>query len=526
MTNWINESVFYHIYPLGFCGAPMLNTGTTPVNRIKKVIDWIPHLKEMNINAVYFGPVFESTVHGYDTSDYRKIDKRLGTNEDFKQVCDELHKNNIRVILDGVFNHTGRDFWAFKDLQQNEKDSEYAGWFSGVNFQGTSPYNDQFSYEGWNGHYNLVKLNLKNPMLVNYLLETVKLWIDEFKIDGLRLDAADCVDFDFWRQLHNYTKNIKNDFWLMGEIIHGDYRRWANSEMLDSVTNYECHKGIYSSHNDKNYFEIAHSLNRQFGTEKLYKNLTLYSFVDNHDVNRIGSLLKNQYHIYNVYTLMYCMPGVPSIYYGSEWGIKGEKANGSDNDLRPCLNLDSIPDKNDKLFEHICKLGKIRTSLSALEYGEYEQIIVKNQQLVFKRFTSDQTVYIALNLSDSQETLSFRINTACAVDMLENKEYSADNGNLSIIVPPCSSMILTEKNSVSEKPEIKEQKSGVTIGGKYRHFKGNTYTVISVGQHSETLEEMVVYQGDDKHVWIRPLIMFTDEVNDHGNIKRRFEPIN
>ena len=524
MNTWINQAIFYHIYPLGFCGAPLLNVGGASVNRIEKVIEWIPHLKEMNINAVYFGPVFESTVHGYDTNDYRKIDRRLGDNESFKKVCDLLHENGIRVVLDGVFNHVGRDFFAFKDLQLNERQSAYCDWFYNINFDGTSPQGDPFSYEGWQGHYTLVKLNLRNPDVKDYLLQSVKMWIDEFGIDGLRLDAADCVDIDFFKSLHSFTKEIKPDFWLMGEIIHGDYKRWANPEALDSVTNYECHKGIYSSHNEKNYFEIAYSLNRQFGTEALYKNLTLYTFVDNHDVNRIASMLKNQEHIYNVYTLMYAMPGVPSIYYGSEWGIKGERDKSSDNALRPCLDIEKIENPNEKLFEHIKLLGSIHEELPALQYGNYEQVIVKNEQLIFKRSSTTQTVYAAFNLLDKAMTLSFKIDGASLRDKLnDNKQYFAKNNMIDLEIPAYSSMILVEEDNAEVKPLIEKQ--GVIIGGKYHHFKGGDYVVISVGRHSETLEDMVVYTeiNGQGNTWIRPLSMFIGEVDDFGNIKKRFK---
>ena len=168
MSQWVNNSVFYHIYPLGFCGCPEYNDGKVEY-RLDKVLNWIPHLKEMGINAIYFGPVFQSKKHGYDTSDYYTIDCRLGDNASFKHICEELHKNGIRIVLDGVFNHVGRDFWAFKDVQHNGDCSQYCGWFQNLNFGGRSPYNDPFWYEGWSGHYDLVKLNLHNQAVVDHL---------------------------------------------------------------------------------------------------------------------------------------------------------------------------------------------------------------------------------------------------------------------------------------------------------------------------------------------------------------------
>ena len=163
MTHWIKQAQFYHIYPLGFCGAPQYaSEEKETAHRIKKIISWIEHLKAMHINALYLGPIFSSFEHGYDTSDYRLLDHRLGTNEDMMEVADALHENGIRLVLDGVFNHVGREFWAFQDLLEKGEASPYKDWFHHVNFHGSSPYGDPFSYDSWEGHYNLVKLNLKN----------------------------------------------------------------------------------------------------------------------------------------------------------------------------------------------------------------------------------------------------------------------------------------------------------------------------------------------------------------------------
>ena len=445
MNNWVNESIFYQIYPLGFCGAPKVNDmSKDPEPRIKKIIEWIPHLKDLGVNALYLGPIFESTEHGYDTADYRLIDRRLGTNEDFKEVCEKLHENDIKVVLDGVFNHVGRDFNHFKDVQVNLNNSKYCSWFSGLNFNCGNPMGDPFTYDAWEGHYNLVKLNLKNREVVDYLLESVAMWMDEFNIDGLRLDAADCVDMDFFRELRRFCKGKKQDFWLMGEIIHGDYSRWANDEMLDSVTNYECYKGIYSSHNDKNYFEIAHSLMRQFGNGGIYKNIYTYNFVDNHDVNRVASTVRNKEYLKNIYTVLYTMPGVPSIYYGSEYGIEGVKENGSDANLRPELNLKDL--KENELTKHIKKLGEARKNSDAIKYGDFEQVIIKNEQLVYKRCSDNQIAYILLNVGEQDFYANFNINSNKKLkEVLASEEViEANNSNVDIKVEPYSSRILVE----------------------------------------------------------------------------------
>lgn len=409
MVHWANESIFYHIYPLGFCGAPERNDfGSPPVPRLDKVCTWIPHLKSLGVNALYLGPLFESSRHGYDTADYYQVDRRLGDNATLIRVIDTLHRNGIRVILDGVFNHVGRDFWAFRDVQAHRERSAYCGWFQGLDFRRTSPCGDPFAYEGWNGHYELVKLNLGNPAVRAHLLDAVSMWIDTFAIDGLRLDAADCIEIDFLQALAAHCKRLRRDFWLLGEVIHGDYRRWANAGTLDSTTNYECYKGLYSSHVDVNYFEIAYSLNRQFGEGGLYRGLPLYAFADNHDVDRVASRLSDPAHLYPLYCLLFAMPGVPSIYYGSEWGIQGRKSNGSDAPLRPCLDLDAaarLPHR--ELAETIARLARIRLGSPALKYGDYRQLDVRHEQLAFARQAGDQCVLVLVNAA--AQPAAFRI---------------------------------------------------------------------------------------------------------------------
>lgn len=445
MNLWIEDRVFYNIFTLGFCDVLEPSRIYEEKNRLIKIEEWIPHLKKMSINAIYFGPVFESSYHGYDTRDYLNIDKRLGTNEDFKDLCKKLHENDIKIVLDGVFNHVGREFWAFKDIQKNGRNSKYCSWFSGLNFDSRSPMGDEFNYESWNGCYDLVKLNLWNREVVEYLLHAVEFWIDEFDIDGLRLDAADKIIFDFFKELKIFTEKKKDNFWLMGEIIHGDYNRWANKESLDSVTNYECYKGIYSSHNDKNYFEIAYSLNRMFGDGGIYRDLCLYNFVDNHDVNRLASTLKAQEYLFNVYTILYTMPGVPSIYYGSEYGIKAVKGDKTDLPLRPSVDeIENYEDKNNELFDHIEKLGRIRAASEALKNGNYEQVIIKNEQYVFSRTSKNDKIYIVLNLSDKESYLDFNISFEEGKDLLSDKDNIIKGGDVSIRVPAFSSKVIAK----------------------------------------------------------------------------------
>ncbi len=429
---WATNSVFYQIYPLGFCGAPKENDGQL-VPRIIKVIDIIPHLKKLNIDAIYFSPVFESDCHGYDTRDYTKIDVRLGSNEDFAFVCKTLKENGIKVVLDGVFNHVGRGFFAFQDVLQNRENSIYKDWFH-ISFEGDSCFNDGLWYEGWEGHFELVKLNLENPNVIEYLFSCIKMWIEEFNIDGLRLDVAYCLKESFMRKLREFSNSVGEDFFLLGEVLFGDYNRIVNDEMLHSCTNYECYKGLYSSFNDMNLFEIAHSLNRQFGKEgsAIYKGKHLLSFADNHDVIRVASILKEQKHLPLVYALLFGMPGIPCIYYGSEWGITGVKDKNSDDDLRPEIKA---PEWND-LTTLISSLALIRKEHKSLIFGEYKSVVLTNRQLIFEREFEGERIWVAVNADSSEYYARFNSSASgVATDLLSDEKVYLQDGYM---LPPYS----------------------------------------------------------------------------------------
>lgn len=421
---WAYESVFYQIYPLGFCGAPFENDGVQ-THKIKKVEEWIPHMKKLGINAIYFSPVFESDTHGYNTRDYKKIDVRIGTNEDFKEVCRKLHENGIRVVLDGVFNHVGRGFYQFQDVLKNRENSPYLNWFH-INLGGNSNYNDGLWYEGWEGNYDLVKLNLQNGEVVNHILDAVQFWINEFDIDGLRLDVAYCLGENFVRTLRSFTTERKADFFLLGEMLHGDYNRLMNDSMLHSATNYECYKGLYSSFNSMNMFEINHSLLRQFGPENwtLYKGKHLLSFVDNHDVTRVASILSNEKHLPLIYAMCFGMPGIPCVYYGSEWGTKADKSEG-DPALRPCFEK---PEWNE-LSEFISKLAEAKKNSEALNYGSFRSVLLTNRQCIFERASEHERVLVAINADEAPFTAHFDAGCGLATDLITGQPHDFGGGS-------------------------------------------------------------------------------------------------
>ena len=342
-------------------------------------------------------------------------------------------------------------------------------------------------------------------------------------------------------------------------MVGGDYNRIVGGEMLDSVTNYECYKGIYSSHNDHNYFEIAHSLNRQFANGGIYQHIYTFNFVDNHDVNRVASELRDKNHLYNVYTLLFTMPGVPSIYYGSEFALEGKRTWESDYDLRPCLDLNNVPNANMQLCAHIAKLSRVRLALDGLKYGKFENVNIRNEQLVYKRFTDHQTVFVLFNLTDRHERLGFdsRCN-AKLTDVLNGNEVFDCNGWVEVDMPPYSSRILVVNDgsfaldfdeAISEpigqpveqpaeteevKPveaeennSVEELKEQEVTPGRYRHFKGGEYEVIGFAKHTETGEKLVLYHimPNGEELWARPYDMFKEVIWRDGKQIRRFEKL-
>lgn len=427
---WFEESVVYQIYPLGLCGAPLQNDGKQE-HRILRILDWVEHIKELGATCVLFNPLFESDAHGYDTRDYHKVDCRLGTKEDFQEVCNALHKAGIRILLDGVLNHVGRGFWAFQDVREKKWDSPYKDWFQ-ISFDGNTGYNDGFWYEAWEGCYELVKLNLHNPAVKEYLFDVVRGWVQDYDIDGLRLDVAYCLDLGFLAELRSLANEIKPDFVLVGETLHGDYNRWMNDNACHAVTNYECYKGLYSSFNTGNMHEISFSLNRQFGPEQwcLYTGKHLLSFADNHDVTRIATILEDKNCLEPLYGMLFGMPGVPAIYYGSEWGVEGNKKDG-DPVLRPAIEKP----KSNELTQWITSLAKAHSASPALCYGSYRNVMVEPKQLIFERCAQGERVLVAINADSAPYHAHFDAQAGRAVDLITGKEHDFGGGSQ---LPPYS----------------------------------------------------------------------------------------
>ena len=460
---WYHDAVFYHIYPLGLTGAPKQNSYGDAQHRFDELTAWLPHIQSLGCNAIYIGPLFESVGHGYETTDYKKVDSRLGTNDDLKEFVAECHRRGIRVILDGVFNHTGRDFFAFRDLKEKRENSPYRDWYCNVNFWGNNSYNDGFSYENWGGYDLLVKLNQRNGAVIDYICGVISFWVSEFDIDGIRLDAADVLDFEYMKALRRTANAVKSDFWLMGEVIHGDYSRWVGSDVLHSVTNYMLHKALYSAHNDHNYFELAHTL--KYVQDRVGRDAALYNFADNHDVERITTRLRNKSHYTPLHILLYTLPGIPSIYYGSEFGIEGRKERGSDDSLRPALRIEDYKDAltTDPRTSLIAALGKLRANAPALRRGSYRELHLQTEVYAFARELDGVSAIVAVNNAGHDKQLTLSVNGEGEyVGVLWGSRARACGGSLTVTVGADSGEIwlpadLSQKASLP--PVIAEIKS-------------------------------------------------------------------
>jgi cyclomaltodextrinase / maltogenic alpha-amylase / neopullulanase len=453
MIEWTKEAVFYHAYPLGYCGAPEKNDlSSPPLPRLDRLTEDLGRISGLGFNALYLGPVFESMSHGYDPVDFRAVDRRLGDKTALARLAEGARKRGMRLVFDGVFNHTGREHPWFRALRAKGKEaptSPEAERYASIR-SGTSPFGDPFSYEAWAGHYELAKLNLRDAATKAELIGAALSWIDDYGIDGLRLDAADCLEPDFIAELAAACHARKEGFWLMGEIVAGDYRRWlgkgdGTGVGLDSVTNYECYKGLWSSLVDANYFEIAWSLKRQFGEDGLYRGVPLYSFADNHDVDRAASKLKKEAHLYPLYCLLFTMPGVPSVYYGSERGAKAKKEPHSDRPLRPTIEAALASGSQPDLEAVIRRLSALRHGCRALREGGYRELAVASESLAFERASGGERAVVALNSAASPAKLELQLGGGAATwkDALnDGVAYRVEGGTLRLDVPPTWARVL------------------------------------------------------------------------------------
>lgn len=326
---WADHAIFWHVYPLGFTGAPVRGEGAhggdgTPYPRLRQLVDWLDYAVGLGLNGVLLGPVFSSVTHGYDTLDHERVDPRLGTEEDLVALAAACRERGVRLVLDGVFNHLSAEHPVVRRAVAAGPGTEDGRWIRWVD-----------GYPRWfEGHPDLVELDLAAPPVAAWVAEVMGRWLDR-GADGWRLDAAYAQGAEVWRPVLERVRAGHPDAWVVGEVIHGDYAAFVDASGADSVTQYELWKAVWSSLVDRNLFELDHALGRHAA---LLESFVPQTFVGNHDVTRIASRVGRDGAVLALAVLM-TVGGVPSVYYGDEQGFVGvkEERAGGDDAVRPAF---------------------------------------------------------------------------------------------------------------------------------------------------------------------------------------------
>lgn len=367
MSKWPETTMWWHVYPLGFTGAPVRpgspeERALTP--RLNYITDHLDYLISLGLNGLALGPIFTSQSHGYDTLNFFEIDPRLGTMDDFHALISACHDRGIRVMLDGVFNHVG-------------KGSNYDHLTADTVFE---------------GHGDLLTLDHSSPEVVALVAEVMSFWLSH-GIDAWRLDAAYSVPVDFWGEVIPQVRQQYPDAWFMGEVIHGDYPAFAAA--MDSVTQYELWKSIWSSLRDENFFELDWNLKRH---NELLDAFVPLTFVGNHDVTRIATQVGQAKAALALVILM-TTGGIPAIYYGDECGYEGTKEErlGGDDDVRPYFH------RNDNaMFELHQRLIAMRRRHPWLTRSKPETISLENTALKYRSVGANgEEAIVSLTLDDA-----------------------------------------------------------------------------------------------------------------------------
>jgi len=395
---WVRHAIWWHVYPLGFVGAfPAAATPTAGEHRLSRIVDWLDHAVELGTSGIALGPVFASRTHGYDTTDHYRIDPRLGDDSDFDRLVHEAHRRGLRVLLDGVFNHVGTEFQRYRQaVDDDHGDSEAARWFRGRPGR----------FHTFEGHGELITLNHRNPAVVDYTVEVMTHWLRR-GADGWRLDAAYAVPETFWAQVLPRVRQDHPEAWFAAEVIHGDYSAFVEASGVDSVTQYELWKAIWSSLNDGNFHELDWALKRHNDFLEQFEPLT---FVGNHDVTRIASRLERPEHLAHALVLLFTTGGIPSVYAGDEFGYLGVKEErvGGDDAVRPEFSLP--PTELDEPARRILSLHQYLIGLRRrnpwLCEARTSALRLDNQCYVYQTRLGDDTLVVALNIEDSPMRLA------------------------------------------------------------------------------------------------------------------------
>jgi cyclomaltodextrinase / maltogenic alpha-amylase / neopullulanase len=401
MPDWVQDAVWWHVYPLGFVGAEKEATEVV-TSRLSRLTDWLDYAVELGANGLALGPVFASSTHGYDTVDHSRIDPRLGDDADFDALVAAAHDRGLRVLLDGVFNHVGRDHPAFRAVLEQGPDAPTADWFR---LRWPAEPGGEPAYDTFEGHGQLVALDHSSPAVADWVTEVMTHWLDR-GADGWRLDAAYAVPTSFWATVLPRVRAQHPDAYVVGEVIHGDYARVVRESGMDAVTQYELWKAVWSSLNDGNLHELAHALGRHDGFLDSFVPLT---FLGNHDVTRIASRLTDPRHLPHALAVLFTVGGTPSVYAGDEQAFTGVKEDraGGDDAVRP-----PFPDSPDELapfgrptFRLHQELIGLRRRHRWLHRARTTPLHRDNRQLSYAVSAQGGRLVVALNLADTSVRL-------------------------------------------------------------------------------------------------------------------------
>jgi cyclomaltodextrinase len=407
---WSRDAVWWHVYPLGFLAAPKDgHPDTGPAHLLPALAGWLDHLVGLGANGLALGPVFASHSHGYDTVDHFRVDPRLGTEDDLVALIEACHARGVRVQLDGVFNHVGRGFARFAEVLRDGAGAPAAGWFR---LGGAPRDGDPVGYADFEGHHDLVALNHDEPQVAAYVGEVMRYWCDR-GVDAWRLDAAYAVPPEFWAPVLAGLREAHPRVWVHGEMIHGDYVDYVRRSGLDSVTQYELWKALWSSAEDANLFELAHALERH---DALLGSFLPLTFVGNHDVTRIASRITDDRHVGHVVAAWLMTPGVPSVYYGDELGMTGVKEDraGGDDAVRPAFPGDPghVRDEGGHyaLYRELISVRRRNPWLA--DARVHEPPLLTNEALAIDVRVGGHRLVTVLNLGDDAVRASIAVHDA------------------------------------------------------------------------------------------------------------------
>ncbi len=427
---WVEHAVWWHVFPMGFLGAEheRLAPDAAVQHRLPRIERWIDYAVELGVSGLLLGPVFESSTHGYDTVDHLAIDRRLGDAADFDSLVAAAHERGLRLMLDGVFNHVGRDFAQFQEALRDGPGSPAAQWFH-LFWNGDA----EPDYDHFEGHRSLVTLNHESPAVVDHVVEVMCHWLGR-GADGWRLDAAYAVAPPFWATVLPRVRERHPDAYIVGEVLHGDYADYVRESGLDSVTQYELWKSIWSSINDRNFHELAWNLSRH---DELLDTFVPLTFVGNHDVTRIASRIEDPAHLAHALVVLFTVAGTPCVYYGDEQGFHGVKEDrtGGDDAVRPEFPADpsDLSPLGLPVLDLHRRLVALRRRHPWLHRARTTAELVTNDHVVLVSRYDGNALTIVLNVADTACTLP----TPGATSVLEGEASLVGDGNgASATVPP------------------------------------------------------------------------------------------